>query len=65
MWVRCPDGLGSWPMFDRLLEQANVVVVPGSGFGRCGEGYFRISAFNTTENVKEVAVRLTHVSCPT
>jgi LL-diaminopimelate aminotransferase len=58
VWVCCPDGTGSWSMFDRLLEQANVVVVPGSGFGRCGEGFFRISAFNTRENVKEVVERL-------
>ena len=44
--------------FDRLLEQAHVVVVPGSGFGRCGEGFFRMSAFNTRENVEEAVDRL-------
>ncbi len=58
VWVGCPDGVDSWGMFDRMLEQANVVVTPGSGFGRCGEGYFRISAFNSRENVEEVVRRM-------
>jgi LL-diaminopimelate aminotransferase len=58
VWVACPDGTGSWEMFDRMLTEANVVVVPGCGFGACGEGFFRISAFNTRENVKEVVERL-------
>jgi LL-diaminopimelate aminotransferase len=58
VWVACPDGLTSWEMFDRMLEQAHVVVTPGSGFGRCGEGYFRISAFNSRENVEEVLRRM-------
>ncbi|MCP3905726.1 MAG: LL-diaminopimelate aminotransferase [Planctomycetes bacterium] len=58
VWVTCPDGVDSWGMFDRMLEEANVVVTPGVGFGRCGEGYFRISAFNTRENVEEVVRRM-------
>jgi len=58
VWVACPDGTGSWQMFDRMLTEANVVVVPGCGFGACGEGFFRISAFNTRQNVKEVVERL-------
>ncbi|MHC4775393.1 MAG: LL-diaminopimelate aminotransferase [Planctomycetota bacterium] len=58
VWVACPEGTGSWQMFDRLLEEANVVVVPGCGFGACGEGFFRISAFNTHRNVIEVVERL-------
>ncbi|MHC4220413.1 MAG: LL-diaminopimelate aminotransferase [Planctomycetota bacterium] len=58
VWVGCPDGTSSWAMFDRLLKEANVVVVPGCGFGACGEGFFRISAFNTRENVTEVVERL-------
>ena len=58
MWVACPPGLSSWEMFDRLLQQANVVGVPGAGFGRCGEGFFRISAFNTRACVEEVVDRL-------
>ena len=58
VWVACPDGLTGWQMFDRMLEQANVVVVPGSGFGRRGEGFFRLSAFNTRKNVNEACRRL-------
>jgi LL-diaminopimelate aminotransferase len=58
VWVACPDGLTSWQMFDRMLEVANVVITPGSGFGSCGEGYFRISAFNSRENVEEVVRRM-------
>ncbi|MEX2580366.1 MAG: LL-diaminopimelate aminotransferase [Verrucomicrobiales bacterium] len=58
VWVGCPDGIGSWDMFDRMLEQANVVVTPGAGFGSAGEGYFRISAFNTRKNVEEVCRRI-------
>lgn len=58
VWVRCPEGVDSWGMFDRMLAQANVVITPGSGFGSCGEGYFRISAFNSRENVEEVVRRM-------
>ena len=45
-------------MFDRMLHEAQVVVTPGAGFGAAGEGYFRISAFNSRENVEEVCARL-------
>lgn len=62
VWVRCPEGIDSWGMFDRMLEQANVVVTPGAGFGKCGEGYFRISAFNSRENVEEVLTRMKALS---
>jgi LL-diaminopimelate aminotransferase len=58
VWVACPDGLDSWGMFDHMLNEANVVVVPGRGFGRCGEGFFRISAFNSRSNVESVVNRL-------
>jgi LL-diaminopimelate aminotransferase len=58
VWVQCPDGLTSWQMFDRMLAEANVVITPGVGFGRCGEGWFRISAFNSRENVEEVVRRM-------
>lgn len=58
VWVACPEGVSSWQMFDRMLQDANVVITPGSGFGRHGEGYFRISAFNSRENVEEVVNRL-------
>ena len=59
IWVRTPDGLTSWQMFDRMLNEINVVVTPGSGFGAEGEGYIRISAFNSRENAQEVVRRLT------
>jgi LL-diaminopimelate aminotransferase len=57
IWVRGPNALTSWQIFDKILGEANVVVTPGSGFGRAGEGYFRISAFNSRENAEEVARR--------
>ncbi len=58
IWVGTPPGLTSWQMFDRMLEELNVVITPGSGFGSEGEGYFRISAFNSRENAEEVARRM-------
>lgn len=58
VWVGCPEGISSWQMFDKMLEEAQVVITPGSGFGSAGEGYFRISAFNSRENVVEVCERL-------
>jgi len=58
VWVGCPEGVTSWDMFDKMLEEAQVVITPGSGFGAAGEGYFRISAFNSRENVIEVCNRL-------
>jgi LL-diaminopimelate aminotransferase len=58
LWVETPAGLSSWQMFDRMLHDLNVVITPGSGFGACGEGFFRISAFNSRENAEEVARRL-------
>ncbi len=62
LWVRGPGGHTSWAMFDRILSEANVVVTPGSGFGLAGEGYFRISAFNSRANVQEVARRIQALS---
>ncbi len=58
IWIRAPKGLTSWQMFDRMLCEINVVVTPGAGFGAQGEGYVRISAFNSRENAEEVARRL-------
>ncbi|MEZ5432681.1 MAG: aminotransferase class I/II-fold pyridoxal phosphate-dependent enzyme [Verrucomicrobiales bacterium] len=58
VWVACPAGTDSWGMFDRMLTEANVVITPGSGFGAAGEGYFRISAFNSRANVEEVCRRI-------
>jgi LL-diaminopimelate aminotransferase len=58
IWVKCPVGLKSWELFDKMLHELNVVVTPGAGFGAAGEGYFRISAFNSRANVDEVARRI-------
>ncbi|MEI8234629.1 MAG: LL-diaminopimelate aminotransferase [Verrucomicrobiota bacterium] len=58
IWVGTPNGLTSWELFDRMLTQAHVVITPGSGFGSHGEGYFRISAFNSRANAEEVARRI-------
>lgn len=58
LWVRTPAGMTSWQAFDRILGEANVVITPGSGFGSQGEGYFRISAFNSRANAEDVARRL-------
>ncbi len=58
IWVANPAGLTSWQMFDHMLGEANIVITPGSGFGRAGEGYFRISAFNSRANAGEAARRI-------
>ncbi|MCP3986856.1 MAG: LL-diaminopimelate aminotransferase [bacterium] len=58
IWLRTPDGLSSWDFFDLLLDKTHVVGTPGSGFGPAGEGYFRISAFNSRENVNEAIARI-------
>lgn len=58
IWVKTRAGLTSWQMFDKMLHELNVVVTPGAGFGAQGEGYIRISAFNSRENAEEVARRL-------
>lgn len=62
LWVSTPRGMTSWELFDRMLTQARVVVTPGSGFGAMGEGWFRISAFNSRANAEEVARRITSVA---
>ncbi len=58
VWIKTPGGVSSWDFFDTLLNDAHVVGTPGSGFGAAGEGYFRISAFNSRENVEEALVRI-------
>ncbi len=58
VWVKTPQGLSSWDFFDKLLNVCNVVGTPGSGFGAAGEGYFRISAFNSRDNVNEAMDRI-------
>jgi LL-diaminopimelate aminotransferase len=59
VWVKTPNGLSSWDFFDKLLTNCHVVGTPGSGFGAAGEGYFRISAFNSRANVEEAMTRIT------
>ncbi len=59
VWVKTPDALSSWDFFDKLLQSCHVVGTPGSGFGAAGEGYFRISAFNSRENVIQAMERIT------
>lgn len=58
IWLKIPEGMTSWEIFDKLLEEANVVGTPGSGFGPHGEGYFRLTAFNTKENTIEAIERI-------
>ena len=58
IWMKTPDGMTSWEFFDRLLEEANVVGTPGSGFGPSGEGYFRLTAFGSHENTVEAVDRI-------
>ena len=58
VWVKTPTGVDSWSFFDLLLGRAHVVGTPGSGFGAAGEGYFRLSAFNSRANVEEAMGRI-------
>ncbi len=58
LWVACPAGRTSWQAFDHVLQEASVVITPGSGFGSAGEGFFRVSAFNSREKAIEAAERL-------
>jgi len=58
LWVRTPDGMGSWEFFDLLLAKARVVGTPGAGFGAAGEGYLRLSAFNHPDQVDEAMDRI-------
>lgn len=58
IWFKCPNGMGSWELFDYLLENAQIVGTPGEGFGSCGEGYFRFSTFGSIEDTTLAAKRL-------
>lgn len=62
VWLKTPRGLKSWEFFDQLLEQCHVVGTPGSGFGLAGEGYFRLSAFNSLENTQAAVERLQRIA---
>ncbi len=61
IWLKTPDKMTSWDFFDYLLEQANVVGTPGSGFGPSGEGYFRLTAFGSYENTLKALERIRKV----
>lgn len=58
IWLKCPNNMKSWEFFDYLLENIQVVGTPGSGFGRNGEGYFRLTSFGSRENTKEAVERM-------
>ncbi len=58
IWLKTPDNMTSWEFFDALLEKANVIGTPGSGFGPSGEGYFRLTAFGSYENTLEAIERI-------
>ncbi len=58
IWLKCPNNMNSWEFFDYLLENVQIVGTPGSGFGKNGEGYFRLTSFGSLENTKEAVERL-------
>ena len=58
IWMQCPDGMGSWAFFDKLLHEIQVVGTPGEGFGACGDGFFRFSTFGDPADTREAAARL-------
>ncbi|QAT49712.1 LL-diaminopimelate aminotransferase [Caproiciproducens sp. NJN-50] len=58
IWLKTPKGFSSWEFFDLLLSRTGVVGTPGSGFGQAGEGYFRLTSFNTTENTQKAVQRI-------
>lgn len=62
VWVKTKDGMTSWEFFDKVLNEANVVGTPGSGFGPAGEGYFRFSAFADRESTLEAMARIKNLS---
>lgn len=57
IWLKCPNNMSSWEFFDYLLENAQIVGTPGAGFGKNGEGYFRLTSFGSQENTKEAMER--------
>ena len=58
LWLKCPNNMDSWGFFDYLLQQAQVVGTPGAGFGACGEGFFRLTAFGSKESTQTAIERL-------
>ncbi len=61
IWLKTPDNMTSWEFFDYLLDEANVVGTPGSGFGKCGEGFFRLTAFGSEEATREAIQRIKNI----
>ena len=61
IWLKAPEGMSSWDLFHTLLNDCQVVGTPGSGFGKCGEGYFRLTAFGEREEVEEAIVRFSNL----
>lgn len=62
IWLKTPNGIGSWEFFDKLLTEAHIVGTPGVGFGQSGEGYFRLTAFGSRENTEKAVERFTKLS---
>lgn len=62
IWMKCPLGMSSWEYFDHLLDKAHIVGTPGVGFGKNGEGYFRLTAFGERENIEDAMVRLRNLA---
>ncbi len=58
IWLKVPEGMTSWAFFDKLLDECHIVGTPGSGFGPSGEGYFRLTAFNTLEKTQQAMERI-------
>jgi len=58
IWMECPNGMGSWEFFDKLLNEAQIVGTPGEGCGKCGEGYLRFSTFGSPEDTEKAAEKL-------
>ena len=58
VWLKTPQGVSSWEFFDMLLEKCGVVGTPGSGFGANGEGFFRLTSFNTKENTEKALAKI-------
>ena len=57
IWLKTPNNMSSWDFFDKLLTEVNIVGTPGAGFGPCGEGYFRLTAFGSRENTERAVAR--------
>ena len=57
IWLQTPNNMPSWDFFNKLLSEANIVGTPGAGFGSCGEGYFRLTAFGDRENTLRAVER--------